>query len=131
MINDQTEKKYLTFEEIKAAVKEVPTWKIITGDRSYFTVENEKGYRAYFQLNCWGYHFDNPNYYKSFEVSTVHRPNRMTGSGYGVGEISACAGAEEIIGLINRGLVQSQLKIESGRENFDKRKPSECGRFLV
>lgn len=125
------ETKLLTFQEVLAAAENNPAWTVITRGDSYFTVENHEGYRAYVQVECYGYHYDNPNYYRCFWASTTHKPNKKTGSGWQVGSVPPNVTLMQVIRLINNALEKSKMKVESGAEQKDTRKPSENGKYLV
>jgi hypothetical protein len=108
----------LPFNEIVEKVKQ--THEIIVEGKTYFTVENEEGFRAYVQVNLFGGRVDNPNYYQNLSFSTVHKPNHKTGGGYQFRTIDPTSTIEQILKAIDETLVQSKSNIQSGKEKFLK-----------
>lgn len=123
--------RVMKFSEILAEVKKNPKWKVVTEHKNYFTVEDQDGYRAYFQVDHWGYEFENPHFYQSFDFSTVHLPNRKTGSGWQYAAIMPTDDIERIIKMLHKTLERSRQNIESGRERMDTRKPHTNRHYLV
>ncbi|QQO38627.1 hypothetical protein PP657_gp009 [Bacillus phage BCPST] len=110
-----------TFTQILTHVQENTGLKVIGIGKSYFTVENQEGYRAYFQVDTYGYHYENPNYYKGFSFSTCHKPNRNTGTGWQHIYLQYNAKLDEIVTSLYETLGRSRHNIITGKEKMDTR----------
>lgn len=105
--------------------------KVLTEGKSYFTVENEEGFRAYCQAEVFGYDLDNENCYKGYNFSTVHQPNRKTGTGWQEFKEVPVNSEEQFFNLLNKTLEKSEMRIKHGKERMDTRKPHENGQYLI
>ncbi|WP_090739318.1 hypothetical protein [Paenibacillus sp. Mc5Re-14] len=123
---------FKSFNEITEAIKADKTlpFKIIVEGETYFTVEDAEGFRAYMQLETLGFskRFE---YALSLSCSTVHKPNRKTGSGRKGVECPPDSTLETIVNCLNRTLDESKRRITLGQERMDTRKPHENGKYLV
>lgn len=120
----------IKFNNLLNAAKEQEDLKVMIENDSYFTVEDEEGYRAYCQVNVYGYKYDNPDYYRGFDFSTVHRPNRKTGSGWQYMADVVINSEEEGLKALRETLERSKSKIVSGREQKDTRQPNENRKYF-
>jgi hypothetical protein len=106
---------------IKQEILSFERFKLITDGDTYFTVEDTKnGHRAYFQVNRYG-HKNEPKYYRNYEVSTVHKPNKLTGSSREFRTLPPDTSLYVIVSVIIDALMESKRIIESGREQMDDR----------
>lgn len=130
-IKNAEENKVPTFTEILTHVQENLTdlQVLITG-KNYFTVENDEGYRAYFEIPVYGYNYENPNYYKGFHFATCHKPNKNSGTGYSFRDLQYNATIDEIVTTLYETLGQSKYNILSGKAKIDTRKPHPNGRYF-
>ncbi|AOZ61927.1 hypothetical protein QCM8_282 [Bacillus phage QCM8] len=108
-----------TFSQFLAHMQTKTDIEVIGGGKSYFTIEDAEGYRAYFQVNVYGYHYENPNYYQGFSFSTCHKPNRSTGTGWQHKELQYNATIEQLEDAFYDTLEQSRRNILSGKEKMD------------
>lgn len=122
----------LKFNEVLTLVKESDLLVIVEGD-NYFTVENKEGFRAYCQLDFYGpkQNIDNLFYYKGYMFSSVHKPNKKTGTGYQEYNEVKIETKEDVFKYLNKTLERSKERILSGREKMDTRKAHENKKYLV
>jgi hypothetical protein len=120
----------VSFSQVLNQFKNMPAFKVVAQGKSYFTVEDKDGYRAYFQVNKFG-HEDRPEYYINYSISTVHKPNKLTGSGREFQTLPANSSEYLITTSIIAAIIQSKRDIESGRERMDTRVASKCGKYLL
>lgn len=121
-----------TFTQILTHVQENLTdLQVVTIGKNYFNVENAEGYRAYFEIPVYGYNYENPNYYKGFNFSTCHKPNRNTGTGWQHIELRYNATIDEIVTALYDTLEKSKKNIVSGKEKMDTRIPHENGKYFI
>lgn len=130
-IKNAEENKVPTFTQILTHVQENLTdLKILITGKNYFTVENEKGYRAYFEIPTYGYNYENPNYYKGFHFGTCHKPNKNTGTGYEHKFLQYNATIDEITTALYETLDRSEYNIVMGKEKMDTREPHPSGKYF-
>jgi hypothetical protein len=113
----------LKFNDVLNMVKGKEELKVLTEGNTYFTVENEEGYRAYCEVGVYGNDLDNTDYYQGYKFSTVHRPNRKTGSGWQLMKDVAVNNEEDVFRCLDNTLQRSKERIQSGREGKDTRQP--------
>ncbi|WEM05652.1 hypothetical protein BSG01_013 [Bacillus phage BSG01] len=120
-----------TFTQILTHVQENLTdLKVLITGKNYFTVENEKGYRAYFEVPTYGYNYENPNYYKGFHFGTRHKPNKISGTGYQHKFLQYNATIDEITTALYQTLDRSEYNIVMGKEKMDTREPHPSGKYF-
>lgn len=120
----------MKFNEVLNAVKGSDLT-LLTEGETYFTVENAEGFRAYCQAEVYGNELENLDYYKGYSFSTVHQPNRKTGTGYRLITEAKINDETALFKLLDRTLENSTARINSGRERKDTRKPHENGKYLI
>jgi hypothetical protein len=123
--------RIVSFNEVLETAKLNPRWEVITEGKNYFTVEDQDGYRAYFEVEHYGGDIEKVEYYRRFKFATVHAPNRKTGTGWQYADVSPMAEVNDVLKLITRTLERSRSNIESGRERMDTRKPHENRHYLI
>lgn len=131
-IKNTEENQVPTFTQILTHVQENETeLQVVTVGKNYFTVENAEGYRAYFELQVYGYNYENPNYYKGFHFGTKHKANKRTGTGWSYKDLRYNATLDEIVTTLYETLEQSRHNIVTGKEKFDTSKPHPNGKYFI
>lgn len=123
---------FTTFEEITKEIKTDSSlpFRIITEGEKYFTVEDAEGYRAYMQVESYSFN-GRLDYAMGLSFATVHKPNRKTGTGHRIFQISVSSSLDEIVSTLKETLVYSKRNIVMGKEQMDTRKPHENRKYLV